>query len=70
MINYTKNGLIILPPNVLVPKTLKKPNMIIMDFTAIQTRKNSQLKDVMDELKSLFDLGFGHQRKWKNDKKV
>lgn len=63
--NYTENGLIILPPNVLISKTFKKPSMITMDFTDIQIRKNSYFEDVMDELKSLFD--FGH---FKNSEEV
>jgi len=37
---YTKEGWIILPHGVLVPKSYKKPTMIIMDFTTVQEKKN------------------------------
>lgn len=55
---YTKDGLIILPPNVLIPKDFKRPELHIIDFTQIQQkRQEDYYEDLMDELKSIFSFG-------------
>jgi hypothetical protein len=59
--NYTMDGLIILPPNVLITKNTKKPKMYIFDFTTIQMKKQDNFYDeILNELKDLFKFGLGN----------
>lgn len=55
---YTEDGEIILPPNVLIFKSnIKKPQLIMMDFTVLQKKKEDNFfPDIIDEMKKLFSI--------------
>lgn len=52
---YTEDGLLILPPNILIPKSSLKSKYIYVNFSQIQEKKeNDFFQDILDEMKELF----------------